>query len=400
LRRIARRERRRLALARRRRGAEGLRRRRRREPFARRRRRRGSRRRAPAASAAARGGGGASSRSRRRAAREPRRRPAHARSARERAHAPARRGEAFRQEARARDGRQVKKISLIFSLLPLVLAAASPAFAQSAPQIQFTLEQDTVGVGDVVRLEMTVTSPDEMPTNPRIGATPGFAVRGEIESPTQTHISINGNRSDRYSLTVDWALQAQHVGAFSLGPPSVSVGSSRFTTQTVKIRVVPAGRAPRRAPRQPPPAPSPFRGFSPFDPWKTLIPGMDPFDQAQPTPSAPPTDPKLTVEPPRGAVYFLHATIDKPNAVVGEQVTFSVYEYLDVEATDVAIAEDARDAQVPDFVKHPLLREDQDAQLAGYASAGGKTWVVKLVRRWALFPLRTGDLDIGPMTET
>ncbi len=31
---------------------------------------------------------------------------------------------------------------------------------------------------------------------------------------------------------------------------------------------------------------------------------------------------------------------------------------------------------------------------------GGRTWIVKLVRRWALFPLKTGDLVIGPMSET
>jgi hypothetical protein len=71
-----------------------------------------------------------------------------------------------------------------------------------------------------------------------------------------------------------------------------------------------------------------------------------------------------------------------------------------VTATDAAIDEDARDAQVPDFVKHPLQREDQDAVLAGYAAVGGRTWVVKLVRRWALFPLKSGDLVIGPMRET
>jgi hypothetical protein len=289
----------------------------------------------------------------------------------------------------------VKKILLFF----LVLFTATPAFAQNQqPQIQFSLEQDTVGVGDLVHLQMTVTSSTDMPDNPRLGSTPGFSVRGQNESPTQTHISINGARMDRYSLTVDWALQAQRVGAFSLGPPSVSVGGTRFTTQPVQIRIVPAGKAPQRAPRQPQGMPSPF-GLSPFDPWKGLIPGLDNFDQPPPQ-SMPPTDPKLSVEPPRGGFYFLHATIDKPNAVVGEQVTFSVYEYLDVEATDIAIGEDARDAQVPDFVKRPLIREDQDAQLAGYATSGGRTWLVKLVRRWALFPLRTGDLAIGPMVET
>ncbi len=288
----------------------------------------------------------------------------------------------------------------VWTLL-IALAAilrSSTALAQSTPQVRIEVEQDTVGVGQIFNVVMNATSTESMPGDPRLGPTPGFNVRGQNESPTQTHISINGNRSDRYTLTVEWALQAQRPGTFALGPPSIVVGSSRFTAQPFKIHVVPAGQAPAPRPR-PQQTQSPF-GFSPFDPWKALMPGFDNLDQAPSPPPAPTTDPKLALDMPRGNVYFLHATVDKTNAVVGEQVTFSVYEYLDVSATDVAIDEDARDAQVPDFVKHPLQREDQDAVLAGYASAGGRTWVVKLVRRWALFPLKSGDLVIGPMRET
>jgi hypothetical protein len=267
------------------------------------------------------------------------------------------------------------------------------------PQIQLQLDGDTAGVGDVIHLEMSATSADAMPSDPRLGATPGFVVRGQSASPSQTHISINGNRMDRYTLTVDWALQAQRVGTFTIPSPSVTVGGARFATQGVKVRVVPAGQASPHRARQQPTMQSPF-GFSPFDPWKALIPGLD---APEPQAGAPPpvqTDPKLSLDAPRGNVYFLHATIDKASAVVGEQVTFSVYEYLDVGAADEAAAEEAHDARVDDFVKHVLLREDQDAVLAGYATVGGRTWIVKLVRRWALFPLRTGDLEIGPLSET
>jgi hypothetical protein len=34
----------------------------------------------------------------------------------------------------------------------------------------------------------------------------------------------------------------------------------------------------------------------------------------------------------------------------------------------------------------------------GFASVGGRTWVVRLVRRAALFPLKAGDLEVGAMT--
>ncbi len=268
---------------------------------------------------------------------------------------------------------------------------APPARATGAPQVQLQTDADTVGVGDIVHLIMTVQSGEAAPSDPQLGATPGFLLRGQNASPSQTHININGSRTDRWGLTVDFMLQAQRTGTFKLAP-TIAVGDSRFSTSPVSVRVVPAGQAPRRPPQQPQ---SPF-GFSPFDPWKGLM--QDPTDQE---PSQPPpinTDPRLALDAPRGTLYFLHATVDKTSAVVGEQIVFSVFEYLDVSAPGIDVDEaDVHDATAADFVKHPLLREDQNAQVSGYGAVGGRNWVVKLVRRWALFPLHAGDLVIGPM---
>ncbi len=300
----------------------------------------------------------------------------------------------------ARCGARLPLIALavLWSSVAVVLWS-SVAAAQSAPQIQVQLDQDTVGVGDVVTVVMNATSADSMPDTPRLGSTPGFAVRGQNESPTQTHIIMNGNRSDRYTLTVEWSLQAQRVGTYTVGPPSVALGGARFAGQAFKLHVVAAGQAPPRRSRPSQIQQSPF-GLSPFDPWKMLVPGFDGLDQPAPPPPTPTIDPKLSLDQPRGSGYFLHATVDKSAAVVGEQVTFSVYEYVDVTASVLDVDHDGREAQVPDFVKHPLQPDDQDAVLAGYATAGGQTWMVRLVRRWALFPLKTGDLVIEPMRET
>jgi hypothetical protein len=278
-----------------------------------------------------------------------------------------------------------------------VLFLASGARAQSAPDVQIGVETDTVGLGDAVRVEMSVTSNDSMPSDPQIGATPGFSVRGQSVSPSQTHISINGQRSDRYTLTVDWSLRAGKTGTFNVGPPTITVGGTRFSTRIVTLHVVPAGQAPaRRAPQpQQQPFPFPFQ-FSPFDPWRGMVPGPD--VNPQPTePEAPATDPKLALDAPRGQLYFLHVTADKTSAVVGEPIVFSAYEYIDNAATNLEVDDsEVHDADVADFVKHAMLKEE-DATLAGYAAIGGRTWTVRLVRRWALFPLRAGDLTIGPM---
>jgi hypothetical protein len=277
-----------------------------------------------------------------------------------------------------------------------VLFFAGAARAQP-PEVTLGVETDTVGVGDTIRLEMTATSGESMPSDPQVGPTPGFQLRGQSVSPSQTHMNINGQQSDRYTLSVDWSLQATRTGTFNVGPPTLRVGGTRFSTRTVTLHVVAAGQAPaRRAPQpQQQPFPFPFQ-FSPFDPWRGMM--QPPDTGQQPVEPAPPaTDPKLALDAPRGQLYFLHVTVDKTSAVVGEPIVFSAYEYIDSAANNLEVDDgEVRDADVPDFAKHPLLKED-DQSVSGYASIGGRTWMVRLVRRWALFPLRTGDLTIGPM---
>ncbi|MDP8999210.1 MAG: BatD family protein [Myxococcota bacterium] len=284
--------------------------------------------------------------------------------------------------------------------IALTLGLSGVARAQGAPQITAEAEPSTVGVGDIVQLVLSATSGEVLPADPQPGPTPGFVVRGVSGSPSQAHIIINGSRTDRYTLTTTWAIQAKRVGTFRIGPPSIVVGGTRYTSRVLTVTVVPAGQAPRAA-ASPSPFPqfgqNPFGPSSPFDLWKGLVPGMDIDNPMQP-PQTITHDPKLSLDAPRGSFYFLHATVDRTTAVVGEQVTFSVFEYIDAGATRVEVnEEDVHDATAADFVKHPLMHEDQEVPVLGYAAVGGRTWVVKLVRRWALFPIRSGDLVIGPM---
>jgi hypothetical protein len=301
--------------------------------------------------------------------------------------------------------RQALRSVLVLLASLLALAWSVVARAQSTPQLQLQIDSDTVGVGDVFHVQLGAQSGDAAPSDARLTLPGGLVLRGQSSSPSQTHMNINGVQSDHYGLTSEWTVQAQRPGVFTIGPASVAVGGTRFSVRGATLHVVPAGQAPpRQSPAQQAPA-SPF-SFSPFDPWKGLIQGFGQNfpqpDLAPPQPQQVTTDPKLSLDAPRAQYYFLHATVDKTSAVVGEQVTFSVYEYIDLGAqTSIEVDDsDVHDATAADFVKHPLLREDQDALLAGYAAIGGRTWLVKLVRRWALFPIHAGDLAIGPMSVT
>ncbi|MBV9949935.1 MAG: BatD family protein, partial [Myxococcales bacterium] len=169
--------------------------------------------------------------------------------------------------------------------------------AQSAPQIQLRAD-DNVGVGETLTLQLSASSSEDMPADPQLAGTHGFVVRGQNQAPAQTHFIINGVRSDRYTLNVSWALEAQRAGTFKVGPASVAIGGRRYASQALTIHVLPPGQAARPRPAQPqfpqlPPGfQSPF-GPSPFDLWKGMVQGFD--NEPAPQPHATETDPKLSL---------------------------------------------------------------------------------------------------------
>ncbi|MEI7894454.1 MAG: BatD family protein, partial [Myxococcales bacterium] len=274
-------------------------------------------------------------------------------------------------------------------LVAAVLLASSSVAAQSRPDLRVSVSDDTVEVGDSIRFSLQATSTEEMPTDPDPGALRGFTVRGRTLSPVTSISIINGVRQDRRGLTATWMIEARQPGTFVLGPPSVALGAERFAGRTVNVRVVLAGHAPPRLWGTPP---APMFPFSPFDPWKGFGPDVD-----EPQEPVVPTEPSLALEAPRGRTAFLHAMLDKAQAVVGEQVTFTVLIYVDgttVELTDV------HEASASDFVRKSLLEDETNTKPLGFGSVGGRPWSVRLVRKWALFPLKAGELTVGPMALT
>ena len=173
---------------------------------------------------------------------------------------------------------------------------------------------------------------------------------------------------------------------------TVSIGGRRVSTQTMRILVVAPGRAPPRV--------SPFDPFgmgSPFDPFRGFFGGPGNGMGNDVAPQRPPTDPKLTLGAPRGEVAFLHAIVDKTSAVVGEQVTLSVYLYVNASEREAEL-NDVHEADANDFLRRSLFEEDGSDKNIGRALVGGQIYGAKLLRKWALFPLKSGDLEIGPMS--
>ena len=276
----------------------------------------------------------------------------------------------------------------------LVVAWASRASAQQRAELRADVDEETVAVGDVIHLRLQAQAIDGSLSDPRPGTTSGFTVRGTSVMPSTSISIVNGVRTDRRGIDASWALHADRAGTFRIGPPSVAVGGVRQAARVITVTVVPPGRAPARPRRgggifdfsNPPP-------INPMDPFKGLIPGLVDDDPREPSA---PTDPKLALDAPRGQSAFLHAVVDKPQAVVGEQVTLSVYLYEDASERGSEF-NDVHEVTAGDFLKRTLLENDAQARPIGNALVGGRLWTVKLARKSALFPLKTGNLEIGPM---
>lgn len=281
----------------------------------------------------------------------------------------------------------------VFVTALVLLGGARVAFAQNI-DVQSSVDSNEIELGDsIVYTLQAMSKTKEQPGDPQLPSHPGFSIVGSSASPSHMVSIINGHATESHGLNVSWRLRADRLGTFSIGPGSVAFGGGRANGAAQKVTVIAPGTGrPKRRPRDP------FGGGSPFDPFKGFFDNSDDQDLGDPFRGIQ-TDPKLSMAAERAPVAFLHSTIDKPRVVVGEQVTLSVYLYEDLRQRQ-GRPSDVHEATATDFVKRSLLQDESRAILMGNAMVGGKPWSVKLVRKSALFPIKSGRLQIDPMSLT
>ena len=289
------------------------------------------------------------------------------------------------------------KRALVTALAAFVLALFTARTARAqAVEIRANVDNETVEVGDAVTYLMQVMAHGGLvASDPKPGPLPGFSLTGVSQAPIHMRTSVNGATDEVNGLVTQWSLRADKVGTFTLGPAAVTILGTKRTAPAVRVRVVERGKGTAGRPRGRSPV-DPFGG-STLDPFKGLFDFGD--DDRRPEPATPSADPKLGMDAPRDSVAFLHATVDKTRAVVGEQVTLTVYLYEDPYARQGRPG-DVHEANANEFVKRSLVEDETRAVGVGTALVGGKLWNVKLIRKNALFPLKTGHLTIEPMSLT
>jgi hypothetical protein len=284
--------------------------------------------------------------------------------------------------------------------VPLALALLLSCWPRSAfaqAQLELQVSAREISVGDRLDVQLDAMSDDgDAPTDPELIVPNSFQVQGPSIG-TRQQVSITGFRMVRQSgISANWQLTPTRAGVYSIGPASVQSGGQRRQAQAVQIRVLPEGQRPqrqqqRRGRRGP--------GFNPFDPFGNDDSFDDLFDRLRGggTPGVdrlPSMPDDLLPQQLLDDVAFVEAHLDTLRAVVGQQVTLSIYAHGAQGLFQEAAG--AREPSHPDFLAQRLV-EDGSHQPVYQYTRDGQRWIAVKVREIALFPLRAGRLTIGPL---
>lgn len=270
--------------------------------------------------------------------------------------------------------------------LLVALVCLWPRWVSAQVKLELRASQAEVTLGGRVQIELTaMTQQDGTPRDPSLEVPEGFSF-GRPRTSSRHHVAMNGFTVERLSgISANWTVTVpERPGRYTLGPARVTLRGQKHVSSVVQIEVVARPARPRR-PRRP----DPFDLLSPFGRSRRSRPGgLSAFFEPAPR--------ELAGVALRDSVAFLHASVDKRQAVVGEQVTLSIYAYgargLFQEA------DGSREPAHADFLATRLSAGDISKEPVFEFQRAGSRWLVVKAREIALFPVRAGELEIGPIT--
>jgi hypothetical protein len=288
-------------------------------------------------------------------------------------------------------------VTRLFVVLCAVLAVLFPAElrAQSEPTISASLQPNDVEVGEPFTVQLNVTTDASGPSanDPRLVLPDGLRASQPSVS-TQTQISfINGRLSRRSGFTATWQVVATREGVFGIASPTAAWNGRRVQANALRVKVHAAGApgAPGSR-RRVPSTPNPFDPFGMFPRFPNFF---DTPEQEAPPPETQ-GDPDIALDAPLDPKVFLRSVVDQRNPVVGEQVTLTIFIYQRIGMVEYT---DAHEPSLPDFYRRELLQHGVEPETRR-VTINGVGWLVKPIFKVALFPLRSGEIDIGPMQLT
>lgn len=274
--------------------------------------------------------------------------------------------------------RRVVRARVQCVVLGAALAVATSATAQQV-RVDMSADRTRIGADEQVTVRIEVQSEGGDSPEVQLPTFEGFqVVSRQVQRPMQFSFSFGSRAVVRSSVIYAFGLSPVRVGKIPIPPVRVQVGGQVFQSKPLTIEVVGAGAAPAQ-----PDAPAPG----------------DTGDDATPDTG----EPAVPAAPPGTAasaakvddIAFLQTVVDKPRPYEREQVTVTVYLYLRQRLHNTPNVK--QEPGTDGFWVHDLLSPNYKLQGQRH-SVNGSLYTVYMLRRFAAFPLRSGELTIGPMT--
>jgi len=256
-----------------------------------------------------------------------------------------------------------RRVLVVLGLL--LVGVAGSARGQSAPDVSVSAEArpPEVGTEEIVTFRIEVQGvPRSVIETPEPPATTNLVLQDSTPT-TEREVSFDRGRLTR-RITFAWRYRPMRVGIGRVQGTTVRIRGDPHTTDEVRVRIVPQSQRPRRAPQARRTPPPPEAGDS------DRRGGLGPRD------------------------LFIRATASADTAYQNEQVTaeYRLFFRPGVRLRQSRMA-DAWDA--PGFWREELDVASRPTPRA--QKMYGRTYRAIVLKRVALFPTRTGVLEVDPL---
>ncbi len=262
----------------------------------------------------------------------------------------------------------------------LVLSAAQ---ALAEPSLRTSMVSRQVEVNTPFSLELLATGDGaERGGAFKLALPRGFEQSGPSVASYRS-FSFGRQLNSVSGLRASWRLIATKTGVFTIGPASIQIDGRRYAGDRIKIEVVARGSAPRSG--------------NPFDPLglgRHGFPGLFDDDDNNPADDlfpAPPEEYRTDNAP--DSLAFLRAEAVPASVVIGEPLLYRAYAYGgNGPFNELRSSEPTR----ADFLAYPVIENSLGGD-AHRVRIGDKIFTAVKIRETILVPIKTGELEIGPI---
>lgn len=283
--------------------------------------------------------------------------------------------------------------ALYASVFCSLLCSVALAHAQQEPQVRVEMSADRnqLSANENVTIRVYVQTHGAGQPDIEVPEFEGFQIiQRAVQRPMQFSFGFGNSQAVVTSTTqYTFVLAPMGPGTFKIPPVKVSLGQRVFTSKPLALTVT--GQAAQ--PNQPQAAPDDVQQQPRQMPLGGGTIQQQPAAAAAETP-APQASGDVAVFDNEA---FLRTVVDKVEPYEGEQVTATIYLYTRHNLQQVPAVQ--TEASTDGFWVQDLLSATRSLEPTRQVIKGRGYWVYVL-RRFALFPLRNGELTIGSMALT